>query len=438
MKHIIATIRKRALIRRGLMIVLVVAFGSTVTSSSVFGFSQQDLNSIVGQTPFYDPTSLGTPSQLACLPTTTVSTGTDTPTTTGGAPDNSVWSSNAQPPYYVEQFVVQVLEDIASKENVATSQAVTQEHVIALIAWAWEEGGDLTNSDLFNLWNTDYNAPGFLSTAPNAGGVQSYASFDYGVEAAARAMTLPQYSRLGAALTDPSTTAEQFMYILTYDQNYPNNTWWAQADTNDPANNWSQTTYYNGLISVLQSTRSNYASEASTEVGVADAAQVGANVPTSELVYGGGSSNTIPTGQPGTGTDTCSTTTSSSTSTIVQTALSLAWPTPPEDATPPRDPDYPTTAYTQAVNQYNPSESGANSEDCGVFVATVMHMSGADPNYPTVGTTAQAEYVLSHPNLYQVMYSVSSTSQLEPGDILIVNQGSYVDPTTGQYVVGDG
>lgn len=115
---------------------------------------------------------------------------------------------------------------------------------------------------------------------------------------------------------------------------------------------------------------------------------------------------------------------------IVSTALALSWPgphSPPLEAKP---------EYLAGVKNYNSGLVGSEA-DCGVFVATVMHASNADKNYPGSGTPVQAQYVLDHPEKYDVIYKVSSTNELKEGDILIVNQGSYVD-ASGVYHVGNG
>jgi hypothetical protein len=105
---------------------------------------------------------------------------------------------------------------------------------------------------------------------------------------------------------------------------------------------------------------------------------------------------------------------------IVQEALSLAWPEPYDVANPPRDPMTPTSAYSAAVQKYYPG-APFNGADCGTFVGIVMHASGADPNYPSEGTIAQQIYVENHPNLYTIVTGATSTADLQPGDILIVN-----------------
>ena len=126
---------------------------------------------------------------------------------------------------------------------------------------------------------------------------------------------------------------------------------------------------------------------------------------------------------------------------IVQTALSLAWPTTFSSPTTARpSASSPTPAYVAAMKQYNPLEyttTDGTGGDCGVFVATVMRASGADPNYPQGYTVNQAEYVISHPNLYKVIYPATSTAQLQPGDILIINSGT-TQNADGTINVGQG
>jgi hypothetical protein len=86
--------------------------------------------------------------------------------------------------------------------------------------------------------------------------------------------------------------------------------------------------------------------------------------------------------------------------------------------------------------QYNGSTGTDPFSDCGVFVATVMHASGADPNYPVRGTKTQQPYLDNHPEKYtKVTGNVTKTSQLQPGDILITNiPGTYTDGHTFIYI----
>lgn len=74
--------------------------------------------------------------------------------------------------------------------------------------------------------------------------------------------------------------------------------------------------------------------------------------------------------------------------------------------------------------------------DCGVFVATVMQTSGADPNYPDRGTGIQLNYIRNHPELYDVYDNFNTEGEMMPGDILVYNSGDqghtyiYVGPYT--------
>lgn len=103
---------------------------------------------------------------------------------------------------------------------------------------------------------------------------------------------------------------------------------------------------------------------------------------------------------------------------IVATALKFALDKPAtsgmskkEDATP---------AYIEAINTYN---RGANVADCGMFVGTVMRASGSDDNYPKSSTATQIAYVKVNTDKYQTIENPKQ-SDLQSGDILIVNNGS--------------
>ncbi len=106
---------------------------------------------------------------------------------------------------------------------------------------------------------------------------------------------------------------------------------------------------------------------------------------------------------------------------IVETALKLAWDTKKdglvnkEDAKP---------EYQEAMPKYNgsthiaPDPKKTPWSDCGVFVATVLHMSGADTDYPKRGTWDQEPH-LRNSGKYEVIENVTDSSQLKPGDIII-------------------
>jgi hypothetical protein len=81
--------------------------------------------------------------------------------------------------------------------------------------------------------------------------------------------------------------------------------------------------------------------------------------------------------------------------------------------------------------------------DCGVFVATVMKMSGVDPNYYSRGTNDQYAYIQKHPEKYKIIHDPQSTADLPPGQavIMITEPGVAVGHTyiyTGDYKGSDG
>lgn len=78
----------------------------------------------------------------------------------------------------------------------------------------------------------------------------------------------------------------------------------------------------------------------------------------------------------------------------------------------------PSEAYTKARQRYNP-EAGGDMTDCGMFVATVMRASGADPEYPSYGTSNQLKY-LKNSSKYTIV-NTKSPSTLQAGDILVNN-----------------
>jgi hypothetical protein len=66
--------------------------------------------------------------------------------------------------------------------------------------------------------------------------------------------------------------------------------------------------------------------------------------------------------------------------------------------------------------------------DCGAFVTRVMRDSKADPDYNANNgdTIAQKAYMDAHPEKYQKLVNVSSTGDLQPGDIAINDNHTYI------------
>jgi hypothetical protein len=113
---------------------------------------------------------------------------------------------------------------------------------------------------------------------------------------------------------------------------------------------------------------------------------------------------------------------------IVQTALALAWDTPGHGFDP-------KPGYAKAQREYNGSTGQNELTDCGVFVATVMVMSGVDKDYARRGTTAQMDYLRSS-GKYEIYDNLNNEGQLRPGDIFIIDGHTYL--YTGNYEGGDG
>lgn len=187
----------------------------------------------------------------------------------GTGTQSGSWSSGLQSPYIVQQFTIEVLKDIAKKMGASVSDTVTKEHVLALVAFNRGEGGDINSGYIFNLFHTGVNAPELTAGAHAGNGTQSFKSFDAGVEAAARGMTDGGHTRLSAVLTNPKSSADDFMYALTYFQRYPNNKIWAAGS--DPAYHGQgqagQDAYYHRYLDLDSTIRSHYAAYAGIVIG---------------------------------------------------------------------------------------------------------------------------------------------------------------------------
>lgn len=347
-------------------------------------------------------------SQVQCSAGGGTNSGIDT---NGGS-----WNSGLQPPFILEQFAIETLKDVGQKRGAPTSSTVTQEHVTALLAFMFGEGGDINNQDLFNPLNSGLNAPDLIDGAHSGSGVQSFKSFDAGVEATARTIVGSNQSRLADTLVDRSTTAEQFMHALTYYQDFPGNQFWAAAS--QPPN---QDSYYQQRLQLVQQVRTGYKDIASLVIGTPEKEAVTGNRDASKLQFDGGS-GTVSESSASFSSCGCSSVTNTAiaanpgcagVAAIVNDALLFSWPDSSHGTE--KKPE-----YAQALIDFN---NGIGGIDCGQFVSTVMHASGADPNYPATGTSIQEAYVRAHPEKYDVVNTVSSTADLLPGDILIVNQG---------------
>lgn len=121
---------------------------------------------------------------------------------------------------------------------------------------------------------------------------------------------------------------------------------------------------------------------------------------------------------------------------IAKTALELAWPNKGQH--PGTGKESARETYQIAMPKYNNHTTTMPWTDCGVFTATVIIMSGADPNYPGRGTGVQLPYVRDN---FEVI-PVDDTSDLVPGLVaVVVGAGGGVGHTyiyTGPYKGDDG
>jgi hypothetical protein len=99
---------------------------------------------------------------------------------------------------------------------------------------------------------------------------------------------------------------------------------------------------------------------------------------------------------------------------IAEVAKNLAWPDGGHDGT---DASLAKPEFVDAMEKYNDGSSGQTPySDCGRFVATVMRMSGADPEFPKVSTGVQFDY-MQDSGKYEYWHGVPPGG-MKPGDIL--------------------
>lgn len=95
------------------------------------------------------------------------------------------------------------------------------------------------------------------------------------------------------------------------------------------------------------------------------------------------------------------------------TALELAWPEHGHGCTP-------SPAYEAAMKEVGTWDEYKGCS-CDRFVATVIRYAGADPNVLKGDTGAQLNYFKQHPELYQEIPNQGNTSNMQPGDIMVLN-----------------
>lgn len=262
--------------------VTILLLNIVLESIAVSAISKSKLNSIINNRPFYDATA------TSCSKNSSVLGSSGGTTDSGGT--YVAWNSGLQPPFIMEQFVIEILKYIAKYKGVPEDQVVTQEHTLALLAWAWGEGGDINNSGIFNLFNTGALRGTPEAHARAAGGVdgrQSYVSFDVGVKATGGNIlgggggNPERYSRVVNALLDKNSTASNVLDAYAHYSRYPNNLWWAAKNETV-----GEDAYYKELLGYLAGFQRDY-QRAATIIGTPELEQQTNARDPSKLKFGG-------------------------------------------------------------------------------------------------------------------------------------------------------
>jgi hypothetical protein len=180
--------------------------------------------------------------------------------------DTTIYDSGLDPdgPFILEQFAIHILKASAQKLDLPEEDLVTKQHVVALVAFAIGEGGDINNASVFNPWNLSYRSKDIIPIpwANNgAAGEQAYKSFNQGVEAYARQINMGYQSRLGKVLSKKDSTAAEFMHALTYYKEFKGNLAWAGASESDPDG------YYRDRMVLVKQVKNNYEKQAGLVIG---------------------------------------------------------------------------------------------------------------------------------------------------------------------------
>lgn len=337
---------------------------------------------------------------------------------------DTVSATGATPPYILEEFMIDVIKNIAKKRGVDPTPLITEEHVVALVAFAIGEGGDINNRFLFNPLNTGIDAPDLLAPGweHNTSGLQAFRSYDAGVEALGRVMTGDNQSRLADTLTNKNSNAQQFMEALTYFNRYPGNKLWAEASL--PPNTQK---YYNERLSLIQQVRSSYRTTAALIIGTNKFEQPEHMYKASKLRFNPGgqapattTSTTVTTANTGCGDDGATSGPSDgSKEAIKNSIIKFAWPS------------YMGRGYMTMKPAYKKYMSTAKytgdcgGVDCGAFVTAVMRDSGADPTYnkSNCNTRCQLNYLLANSGTGKKYTHLPANAKLEPFDIAVQYNG---------------
>lgn len=153
----------------------------------------------------------------------------------GGFPNcTAAPRTNLEGPWTLEDWAAATLKSLALRLNRPVNEVLTHEHVVALIAFAWGEGGGTNNhKGWFNPLNTNGWTRLFpeLQGRSSGFGTDDWPTFDAGVEATARALTWRTQNRTGKTLILPNSTAQDFFNALASAGSYAGNKNWSADDT---------------------------------------------------------------------------------------------------------------------------------------------------------------------------------------------------------------
>lgn len=324
--------------------------------------------------------------------------------------EKTIRATGITEPYILEQYMIETLKSIAQKKGIDESNAVTEEHVLALVAFAFGEGGDIANSSVFNPFNSGLSDEDLLAGIHMDDGRQSYKSFDAGVEANARVMTGGYQSRMGDILTKKDSTAEQVLWTLTYYKKFAGNKFWASASDKEPL------IYYKARLALLKDARRGYEDRAGLIIGTTALEKIDSIFKKENIKYHpvtskssliNPNSNQISDGCP-----------SGNNGNINKIALSLAWPNTTHEKTDPK-PEYKAAIIEVGLSTYGDQwvKIGAS---CDAFVTTVMRYSGLDKDFFCCGASRVLTYLLGS-NKYKEIPNLGNSSNLQPGDIFSNN-----------------
>lgn len=338
------------------------------------------------------------------------------------------YKSHLNEPYILEHFAIHLLRAIGQMTNTPDKTMITQEKVLTIVTYAIKEGGDIQNTSKFNPFNLG-GGEGYIGT-PN--GIGTFPDFDTMITAYARQLTGGTQNRLGKTLIKENFTYHDYNYAMSHFEEFPGNELWAEAGglRGDTAAHDAYTKTLDGMVA---STQADYKNRSSIVIGT-DAFEQRDGIRREDLLAFDGSGVVIGDFSGGGSSDNCGTSSGVLSGTLAQTASKLAWNNSKQENFGKIKPE-----YEQSLKDNGWSTSLSYAQDCGHFVTAIMHSSGVDKEFPAGGTSNMESYMSSSKKYEKV--TATSTSDLKPGDILVVNMGGgagasghiymYIGDTTG-------